>query len=97
MMSRVIESRLKAVLQEHGVKAADLLRAIQARYGARAISQPALYRVVKGDNGMPDSRTVEQVMHALMDLIGKPLALGEVFVWQPTTTPEGAEDAHSRV
>lgn len=77
------KSNLKTVLVENGVKTAALLRAIQARYGDKAISQPTLYKVVNGENGMPDARTVEQVMHALVDATGKTFALGDVFTWKP--------------
>lgn len=83
MMNQVIESHLKHVLKQHGLKAADLLRAVQSRYGDRAIKQPTLYKVVDGSNGMPDAKTVEQVMHALVDLTGKTFSLGEVFSWRP--------------
>ncbi|EYB67280.1 hypothetical protein DEIPH_ctg045orf0009 [Deinococcus phoenicis] len=79
----MIQSHLKTVLEGNGVKTAVLLRAIQTRYGDKAISQPTLYKVVNGENGMPDARTVEQVMHALVDVTGKTFALGEVFTWKP--------------
>lgn len=81
-MGKVIRSNLKDVLETHGIKAIALFRAVQKRYGDKAIGQATVYAVARG-NGLPDERTAEQVLHALMDITGRKFGLGELFEWEP--------------
>lgn len=90
MIGKVIRSNLKAVLEAQGVKAIDLVRAVQTRYGANAISQPTVYAMTKG-NGLPDERTADQLLHALRDVTGRHFGLGDIFEWQPDAPHAGAE------
>lgn len=82
MMKPMIESHLSAVLTQHGIKPYGLAKAIRARYGDSAISQPTVYAVTKG-NGMPDARTIDQIMHALTDMTGTRFELADLFAWKP--------------
>lgn len=91
-MGTVIRSNLKDVLEQHDIKAIALFRAVQKRYGERAIGQATVYAVARG-NGLPDERTAEQVLHALMDITGRKFGLGELFEWHPDpSVPEAGSE-----
>lgn len=95
MIDTVIHSSLGAVLERHNIKPYGLWKAIRTRYGLQGISRPTVYAIVGGNNGMPDQRTLNQIMHALSDLTGEAHELGDIFKWMPDpapTAPAAAEE-----
>jgi len=82
MMKPVIRSHLSAVLERHNVKPYGLWKAISGYYGAEAISRPTVYALVNG-NGVPDSRTLNQVITALRRLTGASIQVGDLFEFIP--------------
>ncbi|GGI75633.1 helix-turn-helix domain-containing protein [Deinococcus wulumuqiensis] len=81
-MGQVIRSHLGAVLEQHGITAYKLSKAIAEAYGDQAIKQQTVYAVVKG-NGVPDARTLNQIITALRGLTGRELQVGDLLDWVP--------------
>lgn len=82
MVKPVIQSHLSAVLERYKIKPYGLWKAISSYYGTEAISRPTVYALTNG-NGVPDSRTLNQVITALRSLTGADIQVGDLFEWQP--------------
>lgn len=82
MIKPVIRSHLTAVLAAHGVTTYRLAKSIKETYGEASVSQPTVYAVAS-NKGMPDTKTLNQIITVLRELTGKPLQVGDLFEYEP--------------